>query len=97
MFDGARVVFCQSDAEPKSSAASEAAAAAKALKLPATAPPSEIDSGCKAIEQQVDAADAPITGDVRTQALACGDYKAATTVASNRQASFRFELPEKTR
>ena len=68
------------------------AAAAKALKLPATAPPTEVASACNAVIAEVEAADTPITGDVRTQALACGDYKAAVTVASNRQASYDWSL-----
>lgn len=66
--------------------------AREALKLPATAPRSEIDSACDAIIAEVEASDTPITGDVREQALACGDYNAATTVARNRQESYTWSL-----
>ena len=67
-------------------------AAREALKLPATATAAEVDTACDAVIAQVEAADAPITGDIRTQALACGDYNAAVTVQSNRQASYDWSL-----
>jgi mono/diheme cytochrome c family protein len=72
--------------------ADASAAAAKALKLPATATPTEINDACTAVIAEVEAATEPITGDVREQALACGDYKAAKTVAANRQASYTWSL-----
>lgn len=69
----------------------DAEALRKALAQPAATLP-ELDTACAGVRAQVDAATAPITGDLRAQALACGDYQAAVTVAANRQASYDWSL-----